>query len=66
MIFLTILVFVVSALEIRTMIKRKQKKEVIVFCVIAVLSLSLGYFYLSNQYQESLTQRILSLFEKEF
>lgn len=66
MIILAILVFAVSALEIRVMRRRKQNKEIITFCAIAVLSLLLGYFYLSDPYQDSLAQRIFSLFGKEF
>lgn len=66
MIFLTILIFAVSIFEIRAMKRRKQNKEIVVFIVLAALSLSLGYLYLSNPYGESLAQRILKVIGKEF
>lgn len=64
--YLTIIVFIVGIFEIRAMSRRKQNKEIIVFCVISFLSLLLGYIYLSDPYQESLAKRILSVLGKEF
>lgn len=65
MMYFTILVLVVGFFEIRAMIKRKQSREIVVFVVVAVLSLSLAYFYFSNPYGESLAQRILRILGKE-
>lgn len=63
---LIILVLAVSIFEIRGMVKRKQKKEIVVFAVIAVLTLGLGFFYTGNPYGESLAQRLLRLIGREF
>ncbi len=66
MTLLTVLIFMVSAFEIWSMIKKKQYREMAVVIAIAILSLSLGFFYLSDPYRESLAQLILSLLRKEF
>jgi hypothetical protein len=48
------------------MIKKKQYREMAAVIVIAIVTLSLGYFYLSDPYMESLAKRILSLLGKEY
>lgn len=66
MIFLMILIFAVGALEIRTIAKRRQIREIVLFAFVSALSLSLGYYYFSNPYTESFAQRLLSLLGQEF
>ncbi len=61
MTFFIILMLVVSIIEIHAMSKKKQVREIVVFIVIALLTISLGYVYFSNPYRESITQRILSI-----
>lgn len=66
MIFLAILIILIGIFEIKSMIKRKQKKEIAVFCFIAVLTIVLGYFYFKNPYQDSLGKYILYFISKIF
>lgn len=65
-VFLTILVLGISAYEITGMARRRQKKEIVLFIVIALLSLALGYFYISNPYMESLADYILKFYGQDF
>lgn len=60
------LVLVVSFFEIRGMVKNRQTKEIVVFAVMAVLTLGLGLFYTGNPYRESLAQQLLRLIDRQF
>lgn len=62
----SIVVVVLSAFEIWFMVKKKQKKEIIVYVFLAIFTLALGIYYFSNPYRESLVQRILNILGKEF
>jgi len=66
MILLTVLVLGISVFEIWNMVKKKQKKEIVVFVVIAALTLAIGYIYISDPSRESLAQCILRVFGIEF
>lgn len=61
-----VLVILVSVYEVWVMVKKKQMKEIIAFLIITVLCLSLGFFYLSNPYRESLAMKMLKLIGKEY
>lgn len=57
---------VISAYEISGMIKKQQKKEIIIFSIFAALTLGFGIFYLSDPYKISLAQQALRLIGKQF
>jgi|LSQX01.1.fsa_nt_gb uncharacterized membrane protein HdeD (DUF308 family) len=66
MILLVILIFIISILEIRCMVKKRQKRDMVLFIIISVLSVSLGCYYFSNPYRESFIQHILSVFGQKY
>lgn len=61
MILLSIIVVVVSIFEIMILLKKKLKKELILYLCMAAITLAFGYFYLSNPYRSSFTNVILNL-----
>ncbi|HPD01134.1 MAG TPA: hypothetical protein PLA01_07280 [Acetivibrio sp.] len=66
MIKLVIFVVILSFIEIKSMVKKQQKKEIFVYLGLAVISLALGLLYLSNPYRTSLAQHMLRLIGQEF
>ncbi len=56
---LTIIVAAVGAFEITGMVKRKQTREIVVFIVIALFSLAMGYYYILTPHDKSLIYYIL-------
>lgn len=58
--YLLILIIILSIYEIRPLIKKKQIKVIILFSIIAFLTLGLGYIYFSNPNEVSLSRYILS------
>lgn len=66
MIYLIALVILISFFEIRRMVVKQQKKEIVIFLILAVISLALGYFYLLDPYRTSLAQHMLKLVGKQF
>jgi len=62
MLLLTAIVLIISILEFRIMIKKKYKKDMVIFTAIALLTLAIGYFYTENP-NFSLASYLLKLLE---
>lgn len=48
MIFLIIFLMLISIYELRGLIKQKQRKEIIVFLGLTIITFITGYIYISN------------------
>ncbi len=59
---LTVLVVAVSAFEIVGMAKRKLTKEIIIYIIMALLTLAIGYYYILVPYGKSVIYYVFSLF----
>lgn len=66
MMYLVVLVVIISFIEIKRMADKQQKKEIVVFFVLAVISLVVGFFYLSDPYRTSLAQQMLKVIGQQF
>lgn len=62
MILFTISILILSIFEIKAMIKKGLKNELKVFILLTLLTLILGYYYISNPYRKSFSNIILTFF----
>lgn len=62
MILFIIFIFILSIFEIKKMLKNGLKKELTVFIFLTLLTLTLGYYYISNPYRRSISNIILTFF----
>lgn len=62
MIFFTILILILSVFEIKSMLKKGLKNELKVFILLTLVTLTLGYYYISNPYRKSFANIILTFF----
>lgn len=54
-------VVVASVIEIRMLIKRKQKKEAFVFATLAAIAIVLGVLHFNSPYKISIANYVLNL-----
>ena len=66
MILFIIFIFILSIFEIKKMLKNGLKKELTVFIFLTLLTLTLGYYYISNPYRRSISNIILTFFGIEY
>ena len=66
MIIFLLFILVLSIFEIKTMLKNNNKKDIIVYCLLAIIAITLGLYYISNPYRNSLSKNILELFGINF
>lgn len=66
MILFTIFIFILSIFAIKKMLKNGLKKELTVFIFLTLLTLTLGYYYISNPYRRSISNIILTFFGIEY
>ncbi|KJF27052.1 hypothetical protein TZ02_09605 [Clostridium aceticum] len=61
MILLSIIVIGLSIFEVKGMWRKKQKKEMIVYMVLVFITITFGWFYISNPYAPSFSVMVLKL-----
>lgn len=60
--FLTFLIGF-SILDIITLVGKKQKKEMIVYIVMSLITVAFGILYFTSEYETSLIRSLLDLFK---
>lgn len=63
MILFIIFVVILSIVEIVMMKKKKLKKEIILYCILAIITLVYGIFYFKNPYSYSFAEMVINLFK---
>lgn len=52
---------IMSIAEIRSMLKAKLKKEIVPYLILFLLSVALGFYYLTNPSRESFSSTLINL-----
>ncbi|MCK9479053.1 MAG: hypothetical protein M0R40_06080 [Firmicutes bacterium] len=64
MITLGIIIVALSIFEIAQMRKKKLKKEIVIYICLAIISFTLGAFYISKPLSKSISRYALDLLER--
>jgi len=66
MIWLIILILLVSIFDVRYMLQRGEKRELVVYAFLAVGTLVFGIYYFSDPYRDSLAKNILEVLNLKY
>lgn len=66
MLILFILIIVLGIFDIYKMYSKNQKKEIIVYIGMVIITLVFGYIYTSNSYKTSFSQIVMSFLGMNF
>lgn len=63
MLQLIVIILIICFIDLRAMIKNKQKNDIVCFLIIALGSILYGYYYTNNVYTASLSGFFLRLLQ---
>lgn len=65
---ISFIVFIValSIFEVRSMLKKNLKRELVIFHIIALITLSYGILYFSNPFKDSFAKTILDIINPNY
>lgn len=66
MIVFTILMMGLVIFEIKNLWGKDNRKEMMVFIGLALITLAFGYYYISNPYRDSLAKKALKIYDSIF
>lgn len=66
MIILILLVVGIGIYEVTKLLKKQYKKEAVIWICIGVVTIVFGIYYMSNPFENSLSNILLSLFGFEY